>query len=57
MVKNAIGLVYRMTSQIRGISTGVHVLHTMNPPIVHGDLKGVSVDPHTFSRLTCILKG
>lgn len=57
MVKNAIGLVYRMTSQIRGISTGVHVLHTMNPPIVHGDLKGVSVDPHTFLRLTCILKG
>lgn len=35
-------------SQIRGISTGVHVLHTMVPPIVHGDLKGVHIN-----TLTC----
>ncbi|KIK95129.1 hypothetical protein PAXRUDRAFT_33151 [Paxillus rubicundulus Ve08.2h10] len=28
---------------IRGISIGINVLHTMNPPIVHGDLKGANI--------------
>jgi hypothetical protein len=28
--------------KIRDIARGLNYLHTLNPPIVHGDLKGVS---------------
>lgn len=28
--------------QIKGIAKGIEVLHTMSPPIVHGDIKSVS---------------
>lgn len=28
-------------TQIRGIASGIQVLHAMNPPMVHADIKGV----------------
>lgn len=28
--------------QVRGIGEGISILHSMSPPIVHGDIKGVS---------------
>ena len=41
-------IVYAMKSiqstvfQVNGIALGMHYLHTLDPPVIHGDLRGVS---------------
>ena len=32
--------------QIRGIAEGIQVLHSMDPPIIHGELRAVRIFPH-----------
>jgi serine/threonine protein kinase len=37
--------------KVRDVAKGLKYLHTMEPPIVHGDLKGVSSNPDFFAIL------
>lgn len=37
-------------SKIRGIAEGIRILHSMSPPVVHGDIKGVSLIMGHFCR-------